>query len=54
MIIAVEGMDGAGKTTVCEYVSNTRNYKMVEKPTKYFFFNFNIQTPIFQPKSQKS
>ena len=38
MIIAVEGMDGAGKTTVCEYVSGTRNYKMIEKPTKYFFF----------------
>jgi len=38
MIIAVEGMDGAGKTTVCEYVSNTRDYKMIEKPTKYFFY----------------
>ena len=37
MIIAVEGMDGAGKTTVCEYITKTRNFKMIEKPTKYFF-----------------
>ena len=36
MIIAVEGMDGAGKTTVCEYVSGTRDYKMIEKPTVFF------------------
>ena len=37
MIIAVEGMDGAGKTTVCKYISSHKNFHMIEKPTKYFF-----------------
>lgn len=37
MIVAVEGMDGAGKTTVCKYISSHKDFHMVEKPTKYFF-----------------
>lgn len=37
MILAVEGMDGAGKTTACEYISKYYDFKMIEKPTKYFF-----------------
>ena len=37
MIIAVEGMDGAGKTTICEYIEKKYNFINVEKPTKYLF-----------------
>lgn len=39
MVVAIEGMDGAGKTTVCDYVSRNYNFEMVEKPTKYFFID---------------
>ncbi len=37
MVVAIEGMDGAGKTTVCDYVSKNYNFEMIDKPTKYLF-----------------
>ena len=37
MVLAVEGMDGAGKTTACEYISKHYDFTMIEKPTKYFY-----------------
>lgn len=43
MMVAVEGMDGAGKTTVCNYVSKKYNFQIMERPTKYFFENDNQQ-----------
>lgn len=37
MIVAIEGMDGAGKTTICEYIEKKYNFINIEKPTKYLF-----------------
>jgi dTMP kinase len=37
MIIAIEGMDGCGKTTIAKYVSNVYNFKYIDKPLKFLF-----------------
>ena len=37
MMIAVEGMDGVGKTTVAKYISEKYNFKFVEKPLHHFY-----------------
>ena len=41
MIIAVEGMDGAGKTTLCSHIERTFNFINIDKPTKYMFTDAN-------------
>ena len=41
MIIAIEGMDGAGKTTICNHIERAFNFINIEKPTKYLFENKN-------------
>lgn len=35
MHIAIEGMDGVGKTTICNLLKDILNYKLVEKPLQY-------------------
>ncbi len=35
MLIAVEGMDGVGKTTICNYIEKKYNFINIEKPCKY-------------------
>lgn len=37
MIIAVEGMDGVGKTTIAHYLSEKYNFLFIDKPIKYIF-----------------
>ena len=37
MMIAVEGMDGVGKTEVCKYISNQYEFVFIEKPLQYFY-----------------
>lgn len=37
MHIAIEGMDGVGKTTVAKKLADKLNYKIVEKPLHYLF-----------------
>lgn len=37
MIIAIEGMDGVGKTTICKYIEEKLNFIYIDKPTKYLF-----------------
>ena len=37
MQIAVEGMDGVGKTTIAHYISEKYNFKFIEKPLQYFY-----------------
>ena len=37
MIIAVEGMDGVGKTEIAKYISNKYEFKFIEKPLQYFY-----------------
>jgi thymidylate kinase len=37
MHIAIEGVDGVGKTTVCEMLAKRLGYKFVEKPLHYLF-----------------
>lgn len=39
MVVAVEGMDGVGKTTICNYIKEKYGFIYVEKPTKYLFEN---------------
>lgn len=39
MIIAIEGMDGAGKTTISQHIERTFNFIYVEKPCKYLYEN---------------
>lgn len=41
MVIAVEGMDGAGKTTICSHIERTFNFINIDKPTKYLFEDEN-------------
>ena len=41
MIVAVEGMDGAGKTTLCSHIERTFNFINIDKPTKYLFMDDN-------------
>lgn len=35
--ISIEGMDGVGKTTTCELLAKSLNYRFVEKPLHYLF-----------------
>ena len=35
MHIAIEGMDGVGKTTVCKIIAEKLNFKFIEKPLHY-------------------
>lgn len=37
MVIAIEGMDGVGKTTISKYISEKYKIRYVEKPIKYIF-----------------
>jgi len=37
MIVAIEGMDGAGKTTMCEYIEKKYKFINIEKPTKFLY-----------------
>ncbi len=37
MIIAIEGMDGVGKTTVAKYIEQKLNFKYVKEPLKELF-----------------
>lgn len=41
MIVAIEGMDGAGKTTICSHIERTFNFINIDKPTKYMFLDDN-------------
>lgn len=41
MIVAVEGMDGVGKTTICEFIEKRFGFINIEKPTKYMFEDKN-------------
>ena len=54
MIIAVEGMDGAGKTTICKYIEKKYGFVNVEKPTKYLFEkNGEVDNDTFNRELQK-
>jgi len=37
MHIAIEGLDGVGKTTTCKELANRINFKFIEKPLHYLF-----------------
>ena len=37
--IAIEGMDGVGKSTVCQLLANRLGYKFIEKPFHYLLNN---------------
>lgn len=37
MLIAVEGMDGVGKTEVSKYICEKYNFTFIEKPLHYFY-----------------
>lgn len=37
MMIAVEGMDGVGKTEIANYISQKYNYLYIDKPLHYFY-----------------
>ena len=37
MRIAIEGMDGSGKTTISKILTERLGYKYVDKPFKFFF-----------------
>lgn len=37
MIVAVEGMDGVGKTTIAHYLSEKYGFLFIDKPIKYLF-----------------
>jgi len=42
MRIAIEGMDGVGKTTIAKILSEQLDYKYVDKPFKFLFENLNL------------
>lgn len=42
MKIAIEGMDGVGKTTIAKKLAKDLNYLYVDKPLQYFFNNDKI------------
>ena len=35
LVIAIEGMDGVGKTTIAKRVAEDYNFKYIEKPLAY-------------------
>ena len=37
MLIAVEGMDGVGKTEISKHICEHHNFKFIEKPLHYFY-----------------
>lgn len=37
MVIAVEGMDGVGKTSIAKHISEHHDFKFIEKPLHYFY-----------------
>lgn len=37
MIIAVEGMDGVGKTEIAKHICNNHGFTFIEKPLHYFY-----------------
>ena len=39
MLIAVEGMDGVGKTEVSKYICEKFGFKFIDKPLHYFYGN---------------
>lgn len=39
MKIAIEGMDGVGKTTIAKRLAKDLNYLYIDKPLQYFFYN---------------
>jgi len=39
--IAIEGVDGVGKTTICKLLAQKLNFKFVEKPLHYLFDSEN-------------
>lgn len=41
MHIAIEGMDGVGKTSTCRLLSKKINFKFIEKPLHYLFDSEN-------------
>ena len=43
MLVAVEGMDGSGKTTISKIVAQNLNYEYLEKPIQKFFSLSSIQ-----------
>ncbi len=42
MRIAIEGMDGVGKTTLAKQLAEILNYEYIEKPFKILFSNMNL------------
>ena len=41
MHIAIEGIDGVGKTTICKMLAEKLNFKFIEKPLHYLFDSNN-------------
>jgi len=39
--IAIEGVDGVGKTTICRLLTEKLNYRFIEKPLHYLFDSEN-------------
>lgn len=48
MIIAIEGMDGVGKTTIAKKLATDLNYLYIDKPLQYFFNNDKVRDTGFQ------
>ena len=42
MRIAIEGMDGTGKTTIAKYISEVLNYRYITKPFNFMFAEFGF------------
>lgn len=42
MRIAIEGMDGSGKTTLSKILADRLGYEYVNKPFKFLFENLNL------------
>lgn len=37
MVVAVEGMDGAGKTVIARHIAEKHGFEFMEKPLQYFY-----------------
>ena len=37
LVIAIEGMDGVGKTTIAKMLAEDYSFKYIEKPLSYIF-----------------